>query len=86
MSLDNRALVPLMPAWSFEPDKPERIVVRFQPFAMPDGQMLRMEEVIARTDADHETKDQYFILANGSGTRWLAHRYAYSRENAAKTR
>ncbi len=22
--------------------------------------------------ADHETKEQFFILADGSGTRWLA--------------
>ncbi|WP_258181855.1 MULTISPECIES: hypothetical protein [Burkholderia] len=39
-----------------------------------------MEQVIARKDPDHQTKDQYFILADGSGTRWLAHRYDYQRE------
>ncbi|MFM0476431.1 hypothetical protein PQR29_20945 [Paraburkholderia strydomiana] len=39
-----------------------------------------MEQVIARDGRDHETKDQYFILANGTGKRWLAHRYDYLRE------
>jgi hypothetical protein len=24
-------------------------------------------------------KDQYFTMADGTGTRWLAHRYTYTR-------
>ena len=36
--------------------------------------MLRMEEVITRMGPDHDVKDQFFILADGRGTKWLAHR------------
>jgi hypothetical protein len=74
-----------MSASSFARDTPERITVRFEPFAAPPvapgwaGRMLRMEEVITRDGPDHETKDQYFILADGTARPWLAHRYDYRR-------
>ncbi|AMH42794.1 hypothetical protein AXG89_41610 (plasmid) [Burkholderia sp. PAMC 26561] len=64
--------------WSRFP--PDRITLRFEPFAAPSiapgwaGRMLRMEEVIARDGRIHETKDQYFILADGTATSWLVHR------------
>ncbi|GLZ16848.1 hypothetical protein [Burkholderia plantarii] len=86
VSIDTRVPVPPMSASSFERDTPDRITLRFEPFAAPpivpewSGRLLRMEQVIARKGLDHETKDQYFILADGSGTRWLAHRYDYQRE------
>ncbi|MGH8782333.1 hypothetical protein [Paraburkholderia sp.] len=85
LSMDTRAPVGLMPAWSFDHDPVDRIRVQFEPFAIPgggtsvSGQMLRMEEVIVQSGPDAETKDQYFILADGSATKWLAHRYAYVR-------
>jgi hypothetical protein len=83
MSMDTRAAVGLMPAASFERDPIDRIRVQFEPFALPNGQLLRMEELIAQAGPDAETKDQYFIVADGSGVKWLAHRYAYRRQKAA---
>lgn len=88
LSMDTRVPVGLMPAWSFEHDPVERIRVEFQPFALPGdgstvtGQLLRMEQVIAQAGPDADTKDQYFIPADGSGVKWLAHRYAYRRRPA----
>jgi hypothetical protein len=85
LSMDTRVAAGLMPAWSFGQDPAERIRIQFEPFALPgsgasvSGQLLRMEEFIDHPDPDTETKDQYFILADGSGTRWLGHRYAYAR-------
>jgi hypothetical protein len=86
VSIEARIPVAPMPAASFTRDAPEHITLRFDPFAAPAiapgwaGRMLRMEEVITRDGPDHETKDQYFVLADGSGVRWLAHRYDYRRQ------
>ena len=87
MSMDTRAPVGLMPAWSLERDPPERVFLSFLPFSTPgegsnvSGQLLRMEEIITDADADHEVKDQYFIPADGAGTKWLAKRYSYTRRS-----
>lgn len=88
LSMDTRVPVGLMPAWSFEHDPVARIRVEFQPFALPGegasvtGQLLRMEQIIAQNGPDADTKDQYFIPADGSGVKWLAHRYEYRRRPA----
>jgi len=85
LSMDTRAPVGLMPAWSFDRDPVERIRVQFEPFALPGdgvavtGRLLRMEQLIVQAGPDTDSKDQYFIAADGSGTKWLAHRYAYAR-------
>ena len=85
VSIEARIPVAVMKATSSGRDDPERVTLRFEPFAAPpitpawDGRFLRMEQVIAEDCPDHETKDQYFTLADGSGTRWLAHRYDYRR-------
>lgn len=85
MSMDTRAAVGLMPAWSLDRDPANRISVSFMPFALAGdgstvtGQLLRMEQIIIQVDANHETKDQYFMPADGSGTKWLAKRYSYTR-------
>ena len=85
LSMDIRVAAGLMPAWSYTRDPVEGIRVLFEPFALPgdgpnvSGQLLRMEQLIVQAGPDADTKDQYFILADGSGTRWLAHRYAYRR-------
>lgn len=87
VSIEARIPVSPMSASSFERDPPDRINLRFDPFAAPpiapgwSGRVLRMEEVITRDGPDHETKDQYFILADGTATRWLAHRYSYRRNH-----
>ena len=87
VSMDTRVPNGLMPAWSFDRGTDDQIVVTFQPFAITGagsevrGQMLRMEQVITRQGPDHEVKDQYFILADGVGTKWLAKRYVYTRRS-----
>ena len=88
VSFDTRAPVGLMPAWSNDVGAVDAIALVFAPFAVPApggaaiGQLLRMEQVIRFSDDTHDVKDQYFTLADGSGTRWLAHRYAYQRRAA----
>lgn len=85
VSFDTRVPVGLMPAWSSVPGDGATIDLTFAPFAIPGtgtevtGQMLRMEQVIKYTDADHDEKDQYFTLADGTATKWLVRRYSYVR-------
>lgn len=85
VSMDTRAAVGIMPAWSFARGDMESITLTFQPFAVPgngddvSGQMLRMDQVISRQGIDRDAKDQHFIMADGTGTSWLAHRYSYVR-------
>ena len=86
MSMDTRAAVGLMPAWSLDRDPAKRVFLSFMPFAFAgdgpnvSGQLLRMEQIIIASDTDHETKDQYFLPADGNGTKWLAKRYSYVRK------
>ena len=74
-----------MPAWISACGDGTTIKFTFAPFAITGpgtevtGQLLRMEEVIRYQDADHDVKNQYFTVADGTGTKWLAHRYAYAR-------
>jgi hypothetical protein len=85
VSFDTRAPVGLMTASSSSRGDGVTIDLVFAPFAVAGagtevtGQMLRMEQVIKYQDADHDVKDQYFTMADGTGTRWLAHRYTYTR-------
>ena len=87
MSMDTRVAAGMMFAWSLDHDSAERVFVSFQPFALPgDGtettrQFTRMEEVVIRADDDHDQKNQYFTLADGTGTKWLAKRYTYVRRH-----
>ena len=85
VSLETRAAVGLMTAQSFGREENGKILLTFQPFAVPgsgqavSGQMLRMTEEIMVQRTDHDEKDQYFTLADGTGKPWLAHRYVYVR-------
>ena len=85
VSMEMRAPVGIMSAWSFERGENARIDLTFAPFAVagPEadvtGQMLRMTQTITYAEPDREVKDQFFMLADGTGTKWLAHRYAYVR-------
>ncbi len=96
VSMDTRAAVGLMTAQSYDPGQPGRIDIVFQPFSIPGssavvpgsgagavGRMLRIRQEIIRQDVDHEVKKQFFAMADGSGTQWLAHRYVYVRHAAA---
>ncbi len=88
VSMDTRAPVGIMPAWSFTRGEDARIVLTFQPFAIAGagsdvtGQMLRMDTVVSHQGPDRDVKDQHFIMADGTGTMWLAHRYAYLRRSS----
>lgn len=85
VSIEGRIPVAVMKATSSGRDQPARVTLRFEPFAAPpitpawDGRFLRIEQIITEDGPDHEIKDQYFTLADGTGTRWLAHRYDYRR-------
>ena len=77
-----------MPAWSYERGENGRIDLTFAPLtragAGPDvtGQMLRMFQSIIYEAPDRDVKQQYFILADGTGMKWLAHQYAYKRRSS----
>jgi hypothetical protein len=85
VSFDTRVPVGLMPAWSRGRGDGSTIELTFTPFAVPNpsttttGQFLLMDQSIRFEDANHDVKDQYFTLADGTGTTWLAHRYSYAR-------
>jgi len=87
VSFDMRAPVGLMSAWSAESGDGSTIEIHFAPFAVvgagqePTGQMLRMQQFIRFQGPDRDVKDQYFTLADGTGSRWLAHQYAYTRRS-----
>jgi hypothetical protein len=89
-SFDTRAPVGLMPAWSSTSGDGKTIELSFAPFAVPGpgtdagDQMLRMEQVIRFESDDRDVKDQYFMLADGTGTKWLAHRYVFVRRPYTK--
>ncbi len=88
VSMDMAAAVGIMSAWSFERGEDGRIDLTFAPFSVPgpdvnvSGQMLRMTQTIAYRERDRDVKDQFFLVADGTGTKWLAHRYAYQRRMA----
>ncbi len=85
VSMDTRAPVGIMPAAAYGRGEKGTITVRFDPLTAVGsgmnvtGQLLRIEQLIIQKDADHDQKDQYFVLADGNGKKWLAHRYAYVR-------
>jgi hypothetical protein len=87
MSMDSRVAAGIMVAWSLDHDPAARVFLSFLPFSTPgtgqevSGQMLRMEQIVTHEDADHETKDQYFMSADGVATKWLAKRYSYTRRH-----
>ena len=87
MSMDSRVPFGLMTASSLDADPEQRVFVSFTPFAttgdgpVASGQMFRMEQVIQRQDADHETKDQYFTPSGSAPVKWLAKRYSYTRRH-----
>lgn len=86
VSFDARSPVGLMPASSSAAGDGTTVDLVFAPFAIPgagveaSGQLLRMEQSIIYQDEDHDVKNQYFTVADGSGTKWLAHRYEYARQ------
>ena len=87
VSMDFRAPVGIMPASSFDRGEGDKIELFFQPFAVPgngvqaSGQLLRMKQLITSDGRNRQIKDQTFIMSDGSGAAWLAHRYSYVRRS-----
>lgn len=88
VSMDTRAAVGMMTGQSSGRGDANRIVIVFQPFALPGpgpnvtGPMLRMrQDIIIGAGTSRGAKDQYFTMADGTGIEWLAHRYLYVRRN-----
>ena len=85
VSIDTRNPVGLMPASSFGRGENGKLSLFFEPFSLAgsnqsvSGQMLRMEEDIVQQGSDHELAQERFIVADGSGTEWLAFQYEYVR-------
>ncbi|MGV2292345.1 hypothetical protein AAHK20_26810 [Trinickia sp. YCB016] len=87
VSIEMRAPVGIMPAYSFDRGDEAAVVLLHDSFAVTGGgaevagQMLRMTTTITRDGPNRDVRDQHFILADGMGTAWLAHRYAYTRRS-----
>lgn len=87
VSMDFRAPVGIMPASSFDRGDGDKIELLFQPLAVPgagiqtSGRMLRMKQLIIDDGRNRQIKDQTFVMSDGVGAAWLAHRYAYVRQN-----
>ncbi len=85
VSFDTRGPDGIMVAWSRGGAHDGTIALDFAPFANPRpgpdavGEFLRLDQVVRFIDQDHEVKEQFFEPADGSGSRWLGHRYAYMR-------
>jgi hypothetical protein len=81
-----RAPVGIMPAYSFDRGDATGVVLFHEPFAITGGgsdvagPMLRMNTVVTRDGPDRDFKSQHFIMSDGAGAVWLAHRYAYIRK------
>ena len=86
VSMDLRAPVAIMPAKGFGRGELDRIEVVFDPLAVPGATedapplMLNMTQAISQDGPNGDVKDQTYMVADGTGTPWLAHRYAYQRQ------
>ena len=86
LSIDTRVDIGLMPAKSFTRAGPDgRIVFIHDPFVIPGKTpgspplALRMDSVVSRQGPDRDMKEQHFVMTDGTGKVWLAHRYEYTR-------
>jgi hypothetical protein len=83
--MDTRLPVGIMPAQSFDSGTDARIELQFEAIAFPgtgpqlEGRMLRSNLILSRLSADHEVLDQFFVAADGTGRRWRAVQYDYTR-------
>ncbi len=82
VSMDTRVPVGIMSAASYGTGDKSRIDVTFEPFSSPDtGQLMQMNQVFVLQDANHDRKDQRFVVADGKGTT-SSHHYVYTRRQA----
>ncbi|MES0030851.1 MULTISPECIES: DUF1579 family protein [unclassified Mesorhizobium] len=86
VSMDTRFPAGIMPAWSFGGEEDGKISLLFQPLGFVgfgpevEGRFTASDFVISRDGDNHEVAEQHFLQANGSGKKWLAVRYDYTRQ------
>jgi hypothetical protein len=85
VSMDTRFPVGIMPAYSFAQEADGKLTMEFESLAFvglgPEvaGRMIRSNLEIARASNDHEFVRQYWVQADGTGRKWLAVEYEYTR-------
>jgi hypothetical protein len=85
VSLDTRFPVGIMPATSFDRQQPDHLLLDFAPIGFPGtgetvtGQLVRSNLVIQQQGPEKDVSRQYWVAADGTGRKWLAVQYEYSR-------
>jgi hypothetical protein len=85
VSMDTRFPVGIMPAYSFANEAEGKLTMEFESLAFVglgsevEGRMIRSNLEITRDSDDHEFVRQYWVQADGTGRRWLAVEYEYTR-------
>jgi Protein of unknown function (DUF1579) len=85
VSLDTRFPVGIMPARSFEPEAGRTLTLEFDDLAFVglgrevEGRVVQSNLVITRESDDREIVKQYWTRGDGTGRRWLAVQYEYTR-------
>ena len=85
VSMDTRFPVGIMPAYSFAKESDGKLTMEFEPLAFVglgpevEGRMIRSNLEITRDSDDHEFVRQYWVQADGTGRKWLAVEYEYTR-------
>ena len=85
VSMDTRFPVGIMPAYSFAKESDGKLTMEFESLAFVglgsevEGRMIRSNLEITRDGDDHEFVRQYWLQADGTGRRWLAVEYEYTR-------
>lgn len=85
VSLDTRFPAGIMPAWSFEKEVDRKLTLQFEGLGFVgfgqevEGRLTRSNYVITRETDDHEFARQCWTQADGTGRRWLAVQYEYTR-------
>jgi hypothetical protein len=85
VSMDTRFPVGIMPAYSFANESDGKLTMEFASLAFVGlgsevaGRMIRSNLEIARDSDDHEFVRQYWVQADGTGRKWLAVEYEYTR-------
>jgi hypothetical protein len=85
VSMDTRFPVGVMPAYSFANESNGKLTLIFESLAFVglgqdvEGRMIRSNLEIVRENQDHEFVRQYWVQADGTGRKWLAVEYEYTR-------
>jgi uncharacterized protein DUF1579 len=85
VSIDTRFPVGIMPARSVEPEAGRTLTLEFDDIAFVglgrevEGRVVHSNFVITRESDDREVARQYWTRGDGTGRRWLAVQYEYTR-------